>query len=182
MKLRNSLPRGSTAAFSLVEAVLVLAILSVAMGLFARTVASSRRLDPIAVETGLAAEAARVAIERLRAHPVDQIVALYNDDPADDPDGAGTAPGPFFDVPGLVPVGVNGRVGRIEFPAVDGVVREDVANATLGMPRDLSGDGVIDGAEHTSDWVVLPLRVRIEWAPRGGAPRRFDIHTMVPRL
>ncbi len=170
--------------FSLVEIVLVLAVVSVASMIYAQTVASSRRLDPIATETGIAAEAARVAIEQVRAQSVDQILALFDADPSNDPGGAGTAPGNTFVVDGLAPTPSGAPVGRIEFPLLDGRLAEDLADVMLGMPRDLSGDGLIDEIDHRADWVLLPMRVHIEWSPRGSGTttRDLEIYTMIPRL
>jgi prepilin-type N-terminal cleavage/methylation domain-containing protein len=170
--------------FSLVEVVLVLAILSVSASMYAQTVASSRRLDPIGLENAIAAEAARIAIERLRAQPVEDLLALYDADPANDPGGPGTAPGPFFEVAGLAPLADGGPVGRYEFPLVDGELREDAVDDLLGLPRDLDGDGAVDGQDHRDDWLLLPFRVRIVWTPQGGAgsTREFEIYSMIPRL
>lgn len=170
--------------FSLVEVVLVLAILSVASVIYAQTVASSQKLDPVAQQTGIAAEAARAAIERMRAVPVEELLATFDADPANDPGGAGTAPGSTFAVEGLAPGALGAPVGRIVFP-MDGVrIAEDITDEMLGLPRDLNGDGAIDTLDHRDDWVVLPVRIRLEWSPRGGPGtlRSLEIYTMFPRL
>jgi len=176
--------RMRSGGFSLVEVVLVLAVVSVASMIYAQTVASSRRLEPIAEETGIAADATRVVIERIRAQDVAQILALYDADPTNDPAGAGTAPGNTFTVDGLAATPSGAPVGRIDFPFFEGRLAEDVADDMLGMPRDLNADGAIDALDHREDWVVLPVRVRLEWSPRGGGAttRDFEIYTMIPRL
>jgi prepilin-type N-terminal cleavage/methylation domain-containing protein len=176
--------RPRRAGFSLVEAILVMAIVSVAATMYAQTVASSARLDPIAAETATAAEAARIAIEELRAQPIDQVVALFDADPDNDPGGPGTAPGARFGVAGLAPVAMGEFVGVYEFPAVDGRIAEDLNDEMLGCPRDLNADGLVDAADHRDDWVILPVRVRLEWMPRGGSarPRTFELFTMLARL
>jgi prepilin-type N-terminal cleavage/methylation domain-containing protein len=170
--------------FSLVEVVLVLAILSVASAIYAQTVASSRRLDPIATETGIAAEAARIAIERIHAIPVEFVLATFDDDPSNDPAGAGTAPGSRFTVEGLAPGALGTPVGHIEFPWDGTRLAEDITDAMFGMPRDLNGDNAVDAQDHRDDWVVLPVRIRLEWAPRGGSSRlrNLEMYTMLPRL
>lgn len=179
-------PRGVTrsrrAGFSLVEAVLVMAIMTVATAMYAQIVGSSARLAPMAAETSIASDAARDALERLRAVPVDQLVAIFDADPSNDPDGPGTAFGPTFPVPGLVPqTGVP--VGTVTFPTVDGRIAEDAVDEMLGCPRDLNADRLIDANDHGDDWVVLPVRVRIEWLPRGAKrTRTFELYTMVARL
>ena len=47
--------------------------------------------------------------------------------------------------------------------AVESALREDSADESLGMPRDLDGDKLVDSANHAADYVVLPVRVCIEW-------------------
>ena len=171
------------AGFSLVEVVLVMAITSVALAMFARIMASSARLDPLAAESALAAEAARTTLELIRGQDVADVVALYNDDPTDDPGGLGTAPGPEFAVAGLAPVKADGMCGLIELPALEGAIREDVEDALLGLPRDLNGDGVVDDEEHSADWLILPVRVRVTWMSTSSRSQRtYALHTMLPRL
>jgi prepilin-type N-terminal cleavage/methylation domain-containing protein len=171
------------AGFSLLEVVLVLAILAVSGLIYAQTLATSRRLDPIASEMLVASEAARVALENLRARPIEELVAAYDDDPSNDPGGPGTAPGATFAVAGLVPVG-GAPVGRVELPLKDGRLAEDCVDALLGMPRDLDGDGAIDALDHRDDWALLPVRVRLEWRPEGTTDgrRELELYTLVPRL
>jgi hypothetical protein len=135
-------------------------------------------------ETAAALRAAELQLETLRCEDFAQIFALYNASAADDPAG-GAAPGPGFAVAGLrVRDGdADGVVGRIEMPAVpDGLgglqLREDVDDASLGMPRDLNGDGAIDGLDHSADYVLLPVRARIEW--RGvGTSHSPSLQTLV---
>jgi hypothetical protein len=46
------------------------------------------------------------------------------------------------------------------------------------MPRDLTADNKIDGADHASDYFVLPVRVRLEWKGASGN-RILEIDTLV---
>lgn len=157
---------------------LVLTLLTVGIGLFASTLGSVMGLGPSLRESSRAVESARSLIESLRAQEFDQLWALYNADPADDPFGAGTAPGAGFAVPGLSAVAgdADGLVGSVVFPQVGGELREDSADADLGLPRDLDLDGVVDSADHAGDYRVLPVLVRVEWQGKGPA-RRIDLHT-----
>jgi prepilin-type N-terminal cleavage/methylation domain-containing protein len=169
--------------FSLVEIVVVFAIVTIAISMFARTLASAKRLDPMATETTVAASAARTMIEKMKNHPFEQVFALYDKVPGDDPGGAGTAPGAQFDVEGLTPPTPGGKCGTIEFPAQGGLLREDVEDANLGMPRDLNADGVVDGLDHSADCVIMPVRIRIDWIMRGSKDthRWFEMYTMFGR-
>ncbi len=172
--------RSERAGFSIVEVMLVLTILTVGIGMFAGTLGSIMGLGPSMRETGRATEAARSVIESMRAQAFDQVWARYNADPADDPGGAGTAPGAAFDVPGLGPVpgDPDGRVGEIVFPELAGALREDVADERLGTPRDLDLDGVVDALDHAADYRVLPVLVRVQWQGKGPA-RRLELYTTI---
>jgi hypothetical protein len=59
-------------------------------------------------------------------------------------------------------------------------LREDVVDAALGMPRDLSGDGVVDGLNHAGDYSILPVRVRVEWSGARG-DETFELETILCR-
>ena len=141
------------------------------LGALSSSLMASLRLSTVNGETTLAIDGAESAIERLRSVPLQQVFFTYNanpeDDPGDpaDPSTVGSAPGFAFDVPGLEPqVGdPDGRVGRIDFPG-DGVeLLENVDDPGLGMPRDLNGDAMIDSYDHSKDYVLLPVRVHLEW-------------------
>jgi len=170
--------------FTLIEVTIVIAILSVAVGLFAQTMVASARLDPVSEETRMAAEAARMELEDMRALDFAQIFASYNANPADDPAGAGSAPGAWFAVPGLVPVPGAAGVGHVIFPTVGGTLNESVTDVSLGMPHDLDGDGLIDNADHSTNAIILPVRVELEWASRSGrqGKRKLTFYDMFARL
>lgn len=161
----------------------MLAITTIALGMYARTMASARTLDPVATESAIAASAIRTKLEEMRNHPFHEIYALYNDNPADDPGGAGTAPGAHFAVADLLPPTANGVCGTIILPVKEGMLREDVTDEMLLMPRDLNADGAIDTLDHSADNVVLPIRVRVDWIAKNsrGATRYLEMYTMYAR-
>jgi len=137
-ELSNSVrDRARRRGISMVEIVVMLAIVTVALGMFARTMSSTRTLDPVATENAVAASAMRSKLEELRNHPFHEIYQRFNADPNDDPEGAGTSPGAHFAVEGLTPPGANVMCGTISFPTVNGQLREDSTDTMLGMPRDL---------------------------------------------
>lgn len=166
------------AGFSIVEVLLVLTILTVGIGMFAGTLGSIMGLGPSLRESARATEAARSVIESLRGQNFDELWRLYNADPADDPAGPATGPGPAFDVAGLVavPGDADGRVGIVVFPEDGGELREDMVDARLGLPRDLNNDGAVDALDHGGDYRVLPVVVRVEWRGKGPA-RRIELYT-----
>lgn len=169
--------------FSIIEVAVMLAIVTIALSMFARTMASAKQLDPIATESAVAASAARTVLEEMRNHPFGEMFALYNADPNDDPDGANTGPGPHFSVAGLTSPNMAGWVGTVSFPTVDNALREDVTDSVLGMPRDLNADGNVDSGDHAGDCVLLPIRVRLEWIAKNSTTvlRSFEMCTMYAR-
>lgn len=210
--LSSPRPAQARAGLTIVEIIVALSVLVVAASIFCQTLLSTARVRQLNRDNALAADAARVVLERMRNEPYFEIYRAYNEDPKDDPGGIGTGPGHLFDVSGLVPHddAPQGKVGRVTFPSmavqvtsggggggggkaggmggggpVGGTVtttqwhlREDVTDENLGMPRDLNGNNVIDTANHSSDYLILPVRVRIEWKSGVGA-RRFDIVTQL---
>lgn len=169
MQLRPS-PREHGSGFTLVELTIAMMVVTTALLVFSSTVTGIARQRASLRERVLALDAARNMLETLRSEDFHVVYALYNADGLDDPLGVGTAPGGRFDVPGLSPVdaALDGLEGEVEFPAArdeNGVLRlrEDLEDADLGMPRDLSGDGVVDEEDHAGDYFVLPVRVRIRW-------------------
>lgn len=210
--------RGTT----IIELMVVFSVMLVAVSIFYQMVLSTKRLRILNHENAVAIEAARAVVERMRNEDFEQVFALYNADPADDPAGPGTAPGHRFQVESLdpLPAAADGCVGEVELPAElvqpppaggggggagpqigglvggglaggggagggagaaavpDWQVREDFVDARLGMPRDLNGDSVIDAQDHSEDYLILPVRVRMRWQGVFGE-RTLDLYTMV---
>ena len=68
----------------------------------------------------------------------------------------------------------DGMHGEVFFPTIGdplvGVqLREDLVDDDLGMPRDLSGDSIIDDQDHAGDYFVLPVMIRVRWQGKSGA-------------
>lgn len=138
---------------------------------YLRVAGEATTTGQMTAEHGMAMEAARQQLERLKSVALADVVALYDADLANDPGGVGTGPGSRFDVPGLPgwQEDADGWQGTIELPLVTGALREDFVDPGLGMPRDLNMDGAIDAADHGTDYRVLPVRVRVRWNGVRGA-------------
>lgn len=179
---RPARPRRS-GGFSLVEITVLMAVFSIGFGALAMTLISSTSLRESNRETALAVEAAQSAIERVRGEVFDRAFASFNADPADDPGGAGTAPGNLFAVRGLnVRRGdADGFVGEIIFPGDGFELREDAVDDALGMPRDLTADAVVENVDVADRYTILPLRVRIEWTGASG-DRFLEVVTSIAEI
>ncbi|MFT7678178.1 MAG: prepilin-type N-terminal cleavage/methylation domain-containing protein [Planctomycetota bacterium] len=170
--------------FTLVEVMVAFVLLSVAMMGFSRSVVSSMMAANTDREVRKATEASRGVMERLSGANFEDLFELYNGNALDDPDGAGTAPGPTFSVTGLTlqDDDDDGMVGEVLLPFVQvggvWIVREDLDLPELGLPQDLSGDGVIDSLDHSDDYLLLPARIRIQWKA-AGAPAQVEFHTIL---
>jgi hypothetical protein len=170
---------------TIVETAMAMAILMIGMLGFCRVlgevaVASERQRD-----TEAAREAATSLLERLQEEELSSVYARFNADPADDPDGAGTAPGAGFAVLGLQPLedDPDGLVGEIVFPTEEddegaALLCEDLDLPALGLPRDMNADGVIDHEDRSGDYVILPVLLRVRWRSAGG-PAEVELKTLL---
>lgn len=134
-------------------------------------------------ETAIATAAAQRIVEDLFAADIEEVFALYNGDSADDPAGDGTAPGSSFTVEGLrvVPGDEDGMAGEIRFPVADGepgILREDLVLDHFGLARDLDLDGLLDAEDHSLDYQVLPIVVRVSWQS-DELQRHLEVRTIV---
>lgn len=169
--------------WTILEILISTVILLILLMGFAYGMVSSTSLGKATREQGSAREAARGQLEELRGTAFGEVLARYNDDPTDDP-ASGASPGAHFDVAGLAarPDDPDGRVGLILFPLdEDGELREDLELQRLGMPRDLSGEGDIDGLDHAGDYRLLPVLVRLEWRGASG-DAVFEMVTVLKRM
>jgi len=175
--------RRARRGLTMVELVMAMTILAIALAGYARTVAMASVASSTAREAALASEAARRMIETLRAQDFAQVFTQYNATAADDILGI-TSPGANFAVTGLDARtnDADGMPGEILFPtiAVGAALqlREDLVDAKLGMPSDLSGDGAVDVANHAGDYENLPVLVRVRWRGVGG-PGQVEFQTVL---
>jgi len=174
---------GPGSGWTVIEVLLsTVLLLTVVVG-FAYGLASSTSLGIATKQLGLASEAARAQLEVLRATAFGEVLARYDARVENDP-ASGSSPGASFDVAGLAasPVDADGHVGEIVFPLDDdGALREDLELMRLGMPRDLSGEGEIDELDHSGDYRLLPVLVRLRWRGAAG-DATFELATVLKRM
>ncbi len=182
---RHSPSPRARAGFTFAELAVVMLILLVALLIFSSTMSGMSKQRAINRESAIAMEAARSRLESMRGVEFDQVFARFNADPDDDPEGPGTAPGNRFAVASLVaaPDSPDGLQGEVVFPVevdpIEGpMLRENLDLPALGMPRDLSGDSIIDELDHAGDYFILPALVRIRWTGKSGL-RQYEIATQL---
>ena len=150
---------------------------------FSYGLASSTSLGRATREQGIAREGARTQIEQMRVVEFENVLACFDDFAGNNPVGV-AAPGANFDVMGLTPRpdDPDGRVGQIVFPLNEaGELREDLDFPRLGMPRDLTGEGDVDGLDHFGEYRVLPVLVRLEWRGAAG-DATFEVVTILKEM
>ena len=171
---------------TIIELLVVMAVLGVAVVMYTSMLIATTRQRVLHREQTLATNAARTIFEEMRNEPFPLVFAMYNADTEDDPEGPGTAPGNRFHVQGLPALAGAELHGEVVFPTTlvqgpEGLgeeLREDVVDADIGMPRDLDGDSKIDGEDHSRDYTLLPVRIRVDWRGRNG-PRHMALSSQL---
>ncbi len=75
--------------------------------------------------------------------------------------------GDIFDVPGLEPWRDAPSIGTVRV-LTDETLTDAELGITLGMPRDLNGDGDASDVDVTDDATLIPVIVRARWGGAGG--------------
>src|SRR5258706_1774892 len=172
----------TTSGFTLLEVVVSILLLMIGIAGISRLTVGVTRAGTMQRETELATEGARAKLERIKAEAFSQAFRTSNATGADDPSGAGTAPGAYFEVAGLRPApdDPDGMPGEVIFPVPPdqpGQLCESVNDPKLAMPRDLNGDGIVDSLNHATDYKLLPVRVRVRWQSIDGTIGLVELKT-----
>jgi len=182
----NRKQRNRRGGFTLLEVLVGAVALTLGAVGMAGAMLASLTLQRCEGDAALARVASRRVLEELSASDFTEAYALYNQSTQDDAGLSITARGSNFAVAGLRARSgdADGQCGRVMFPTVvsGGVewLREDIVDPSLGMPRDLNADGVIDGLNRALDYEILPVRVRVEWRGARG-DETFDLETILCR-
>jgi type II secretory pathway pseudopilin PulG len=173
----HSIPRsrapssgGRKAGLTLLELLVSMMVLTMATGGIVVAMLQSRALARQNRERTTATLAAQDVLERMHGLSFSELFARYNSTTADDPAGAVPSPGAAFAVPSLVPWpdDPDGACGEVLIGTSAGEVREDLVDPALGLPRDLNLDGGVDALDHSDDYRILPLRIRVRWTGVSG--------------
>lgn len=181
--VQRSIAAPGRAGFTLLELMLAMVVLTLAVSMLATSMGSLGSIGSQQSERAQASEAARTVLERMRDVPFDEIFARYNNEPTDDPEGEGTAPGCHFSAGELEiwDTDSDGFVGYVYFPGNGLELREDASHEKLGLPRDLNLDGTIETEDVSENYRLLPVEVRVEWTSRG-ARREYRVWTQFAPL
>lgn len=177
-----------TGAFTLVEVLVATTVVMFALSMFVQVVLEVTRAREVAQGDARVGRTATSTVEMRHGQDFFELYALFNEDPSDDPDGPGSAPGAVLRVDGVRPLPGQVAAGRVRFPELPDPddpgrmqLREDVVDRALGMPRDLDLDGLIDSEDHADDYVILPFALEFRWQTRAG-PRSFRMFSMLSEM
>jgi hypothetical protein len=173
--------RARRLGFTVLEVLIASSAMLVALLGFSQAMIAAMRAEALTREQNRATEGARAMLEELRNGDFRDLFRQFNALAADDLAGPGTAPGPNFAVPGLAPVvgDPDGLVGEIVFPVdpgAPGLLREDLLLPELGSPLDMNADGASDANDHSADYLLLPVLVRVRWRGPAGTTQ-VELHT-----
>lgn len=161
-------PTGRQAGFTLVEAVVAVAILLIGTLALASTSLAVHTMHETDQDRRAAAAALHGVMENIRS--------VSNGSLEDDAGWAvavtaalqpGAAPGDLFAVPGLEPWEGEPAVGSVTVLRDETLTDAEVGCA-LGLPRDLDNDGLVDNADVTDTAELLPVVLRARWRGAGG--------------
>ncbi len=165
---------------TMLETMISMVILTICCGMLTSTISATMQHNRIKRERQVAVEAARAILEDLHNVDFRDAFWMFNDSEEDDHEGGPLAPGAHFAVEGLRPLGddTDGFVGEVLMPGSATLLLENERDTNLGLPRDLNGDLRIDDSDHSGDYLVLPVQVRIRWQGTGGRSE-FKLDTML---
>lgn len=167
-------PRRSARGLSLLELLIASSLLTIGLIGTLGSITQASQSARTSNERDTAMRAAADKLDEILCSDFSKLAANYDSSPANDPSGAGTAPGATFTVTGLPLPKVQGTTahGIVLLPNLNYgstiQIREDINIPSLGMPRDLNGDTLIDSADHSSDYKLLPVLVEVQWQAANG--------------
>ena len=167
--------------FTLIEVMIAAIVLAVAILGLMSLIPTVTQLTETTQEGNLALNASLQMSEAIRQYADADFVYVwkaYNGITADDPNGAGTAPGNVFSVSGLQNAAGSSQVGSITFYTDENGTGNAALNAKLGMPKDLDS---VPGtsADVSATYTLLPFRIAVDWKDHSGHPRHTEIFSQV---
>lgn len=176
--------RRTESAFSLVEMLIAVSFLALGMLAHAATSVSSTSLMQSEARHSEALRTARHFTERLRSDVAwaNLYVGLRQRFDASPATATAQLTDYFSDF--IVPSELGDVRVLVEVPRSVStthpsgyVLRENVLDARFGLPYDLNGDGVVDGAVRDDDYTALPIVVTLQWQTAGDPAQRLRFST-----
>jgi Tfp pilus assembly protein PilV len=178
---------------SLVEVLIATVILAVAIFGHAASVLAAHRLNKTTEDSGIAALTLGRFVERLRADPdwpglYARLRAISTESTGDTTlsklgaDSSLTCyPATTYYSDFTVPAALGTTRFLVQVPSttVSGVpaLRESASAPRYGLPYDMNGDGAVDANSRNTDYVKLPVVVRIRWSRANGEAREIVLAT-----
>lgn len=160
-----------------------MALLVIGMGVLIGSTFSAMKLDQVNAATALASQALRGLCEEMQAMPIDEVLDSYvmNGD-EDERTRADKLARLTMDDRSLGDRSGEEPVARARFPLdADGrTLREDLDLPEFGLPRDLDGDGAIDGGDKRGSFRILPVVLELDWEGPSG-PQHLQLSTVLRR-
>ena len=179
------------AGFTLLEVMLACLLMGTAVLALMALIPETVMLTETTEEGNLAMQASLQVSEAVRQY-ADQNFAyvwrVYNSAPADDPNGAGTAPVLPFLAPGntftvgLAPNQLENAAGSTAVGTVTFFTDETLnttASNKVGLPKDLDGDNAVTNTDVSATYTLLPFEVAVDWKDRRGLIRHTEIFSQV---
>ena len=172
----------SRSGFTLLDVCVSLALLAAGLGALLGSTFSAMKLDRVNASTALASQVLRGMCEQMQAMPIDEVLEAYvlRED-EDEHVRAGKLARLTPHGPARAELG-EGNLVAARFPlAADGrTLREDLDLPGLGLPRDLDGDGTIDGVDKHASFRILPVVLELDWNGPSG-PQHLAVSTVLRR-
>lgn len=161
--------RGSRRGFTFIEVMVATAFALTSMLAFSSMMLSAHALRRGNEETQIAGNALRAIMEQVQSTSASSVAA---------PNGWGQAtvqafqpggiPGDVFPVRGLVPMPGFLTVATVQV-ITDETLTDQQLGVSVGMPRDLDGDGLATNVDVTATATLLPVVVTLQWSGPKGA-------------
>ena len=152
---------------TLVEIMIAMSVLAVGIMSVMSALISITSLENANHEELVAINIARQKLAEIQTAPFGAVFSLY---------GPGSSGGTF-----TVSQLQNGT-GKIIFPVnANGKLDETIVDANLGMPQDLNGNGTSSDTDVSGSYILLPVRIQLQWSSPAGA-RELKLNTMLTKL
>jgi len=158
--------RRRTSGVSLIELIIAIGIMSVALFGLISVITFTTRSNMATRENMLAMRGCEKKIEEMMSTVFSSIFSKYKvgSSPAED----------TFDIPGLIPLPGNTKVGTVKFAVrsgspdvlletVTGTLMENLDATGAPVDLDLDGNGTIDTSDKSAVYKILPVVIEVKW-------------------